>query len=83
MTSLRDIRGALVSLDLCLNGVWYNEGAYDGAGNLPAYGSLLMKAGFEATGTPDVYFNEAILRGNWPPPDMNLARVYISFVEAR
>jgi hypothetical protein len=76
MTSLRDIKGAEVTLGLALNGIWYNEGAYDGVGNLPVYGSLLMRAGYNSTGTPDVYFNEALFRGNWPPDDMHLARVY-------
>lgn len=78
ITSLRDRRGALVDLDIILNGVWYNEGAYEGTGNLPAFGSILMKGGFSATGTPDIWFNEGLHLGDWPPPEMRIPRVYIS-----
>jgi hypothetical protein len=81
MTSLRDRKGALVNLDLIVNGVWYNEGEYDGSGNLPVYGSVLMKAGFHATGTPDIYFNEGLLLGDFPPPEMKIPRVYVSQVD--
>jgi hypothetical protein len=82
MTSLRDIQGAEVTLGLALNGIWYNEGAYDGQGNIPVYGSLLMREGFSATGTPDVYFNENLFRGNWPPDELHLPRVYASQFES-
>ena len=78
---LRDRRGALVELDLIVNGVWYNEGAYDGTGNLPVYGSILMKSGFTATGSPDVYFNEGLVLGDWPPAEMQIPRVYVSHVD--
>lgn len=78
LTTLRDIKGAQVDLDLIVNGVWYNEGRYDGSGNLPVYGSILMRQGFEATGTPDVWFNHGLQTGDWPPPEMQIPRVYVS-----
>ena len=78
MTSLRDRRGAQIDLDIVLNGVWYNEGAYDGSGNLPVFGSILMKGGFQATGSPDVWFNEGLVLGDWPPATMQIPRVYVS-----
>lgn len=81
MTSLRDRRGAQVQLDLIVNGIWYNEGSYTGSGNLPVYGSVLFKAGFTATGTPDIHFNEGLILGDWPPPEMKIPRVYASQVE--
>ena len=81
MTSLRDRRGALVNLDLVVNGIWYNEGTYSGSGNLPVYGSILMKGGFVATGSPDIYFNEGIALGDFPPPEMKIPRVYSSQVQ--
>lgn len=80
MTSARDRRGAQVDLDLIVNGIWYNEGRYDGSGNLPAYGSILMKGGFTATGTPNIFFNEAIALGDWPPAEMKIPRVYASHI---
>ena len=78
MTSLRDRRGAQVSLDVFLNGVFYNEGNYDGSGNMSFYGSMLMKNGFNAHGTPDVYFNEGLVLGDFPPPAMKIPRVFMS-----
>jgi hypothetical protein len=78
LTSVRDPRGALVDLDLVVNGIWYNQGGYDGSGNLPVYGSMLMRTGFEATGTPNIRFNEGILLGDFPPPEMQIPRVYVS-----
>ena len=81
MTSVRDRRGALVNLDLIVNGIWYNEGRYSGSGNLPVYGSILMKTGFNATGTPDIFYNEGIALGDFPPPEMKIPRVYASQVE--
>ena len=81
LTSLRDRRGALVDLDIIVNGIWYNEGRYEGSGNLPVYGSILMKQGFAATGSPDIFFNEGIVLGDFPPPEMQIPRVYISQVD--
>jgi hypothetical protein len=81
MTSLRDIRGAQVDLELFLNGVFYNEGSYDGQGNMAYFGSLLFKAGFTVTGTPNVYFNEGLVLGDFPPAAMRIPRVYTSQVQ--
>lgn len=81
MTSLRDIRGAQVNLELFLNGVFYNEGNYDGQGNMSFFGSLLFKAGFNVTGTPNVYFNEGLVLGDFPPASMRIPRVYTSQVQ--
>jgi hypothetical protein len=58
-----DSAGALVHLDALLWGAMYNEGGYSGSGNAIYYGALLMRASFEATGTPTVYFNECLAKG--------------------
>lgn len=83
MTSLRDRRGAEVELDLVLNGIWYNEGKYSGSGNLPVYGAVMMRTGFESTGTPNIYFNEGLVLGDWPPPEMRIPRVYVSHLDVQ
>ena len=78
-TTLWDLRGAKLTLIRTnLNGVLYSEGAYDGSGNLNAYGSVFFRAGFNATGSPNIYFNAEILRGNFPFNEWNLPRVYIT-----
>ena len=56
----------------------YNEGAYAGLGNAQFYGSFLMRAGFIAGGTVDFYFDERIARGEFPPAEWGLPRVYVS-----
>ena len=58
-----DKDGALVTLSPILWGVIYNEGGYDGSGNADYYGSLLMRGDFNATGTPNVWFDECLARG--------------------
>jgi hypothetical protein len=69
-TSLRDCTsngydedGALVTLAPVLWGALYNEGGYDGSGNAVYYGAVLMRGNFNATGTPEVFFNECLARG--------------------
>lgn len=69
-TSLRDctsngydIDGALVTLAPILFGALYNEGGYAGSGNAVYYGAVLMRGNFDASGTPEVFFNECLARG--------------------
>ncbi len=62
-SNLYDDEGALTHIDALLWGALYNEGGYDGSGNAIYYGALLMRASFNATGTPTVYFNECLARG--------------------
>ena len=81
MTSLRDRRGAQVDLEIFLNGVFYNEGEYRGTGNMSFFGSMLFREGFDAGGTPDVWFNEGLVLGDFPPAAMKIPRVFASQVQ--
>lgn len=58
-----DQYGARVSFAPILVGALYNEGGYAGSGNATYYGALLMRGSFNATGTPDVYFDECLAKG--------------------
>lgn len=58
-----DIDGGLVTLAPVLHGALYNEGGYSGSGNAVYYGAVLMRGNFDATGTPEVFFNECLARG--------------------
>lgn len=69
-TSLRDCTsngydqdGALVTLAPILYGALYNEGGYSGSGNAVYYGAVLMRGNFDASGSPEVFFNECLARG--------------------
>jgi hypothetical protein len=77
-TRSRDATGPMYNLDLAINGVIYIEGLYDGAGNFSVYGSVLAKQGFTANGTPNIWFNEALVKGGFPDPKWKLPRVYSS-----
>lgn len=78
-TSLASDRdGGLYKLKLHLDGVFFNEGLYDGQGNFVGYGSLLMKQGFQGSGTIDMYFDQSLMKNAWPPDSFNLPRVFSS-----
>ncbi|HUF17869.1 MAG TPA: pilus assembly PilX N-terminal domain-containing protein [Thermoanaerobaculia bacterium] len=62
-----------------LNGVMYIEGDFgDTTGNADYFGSLLVNGNVSGTGTPEVWFDERLIKGDWPPPEFNFPRVYIS-----
>ena len=71
-----DIDGALVPLTVLLNGVLYNEGGYTSAGNDTYFGSLLIKGAVGGTGTPDIWFDEKLIKGSWAPPGMPRVMVF-------
>lgn len=75
-TRSRDATGPLMNLDLHINGIFYNEGNYTGSGNMKIYGSMLMRGGYAGTGSVDVWFNEDLVKGRFPPPSWNLPRIY-------
>jgi len=58
-----DVDGALVTLAPILYGALYNEGGYSGSGNAVYYGAVLMRGNFDASGSPEVFFNECLARG--------------------
>jgi hypothetical protein len=58
-----DVDGARVTLAPILYGALYNEGGYSGSGNAVYYGAVLMRGNFDASGTPEVFFNECLARG--------------------
>ena len=45
---------------------------------MKVYGSMLMKTEYEATGSVDVWFDESLIKGNWPPKAFDLPRAAIS-----
>jgi hypothetical protein len=78
-TRARDAMGPLINLALDINGVFYCEGLYTGSGNLKIFGSMLMRKGYASTGSVEVWFNEALVNGNWPPPTWKLPRVFPTY----
>ena len=76
-SNIYDADGGLAQLDAILWGALYSEGGYQGSGNATYYGALLMRAAFNATGTPTVYFNECLARGCLED-QLNLQRVTVT-----
>ncbi|HWS71090.1 MAG TPA: hypothetical protein VN605_03205, partial [Thermoanaerobaculia bacterium] len=73
-----DRDGALVQLSPSLDGILYIEGGNKTTGNAVYFGSLLIRKDFDNAGNPDVWFDEKLIKGDWPPKSFNFPRVYIS-----
>jgi hypothetical protein len=71
-----DLDGAMAPHAVLLDGVLYNEGDYNSEGNAEYYGSLLIQGTVSGTGTPDVWFDEKLLKGTWAPPGMPRVMVF-------
>lgn len=76
-----DVDGALVTLEPILNGVFYTEGEFETTGNNHWFGSVLVQGDASKAGTPDVWFDERLIKGEWPPKEFKFPRVYVSAVQ--
>lgn len=76
-----DRDGAMVQLDPNMDGVLYIEGTCESTGNADYFGSILIRQQFDNKGTPNVWFDEKLIKGDWPPKSFNFPRVYVSTVE--
>jgi hypothetical protein len=77
-----DKHGPLVPLDPGLNGVLYVEGEFEQTGNMIFFGSILAEGDFGKAGSPDVWFDERLIKDEWPPRDFKFPRVFISAVQS-
>lgn len=71
-----DLDGAQVPIPVTLDGIFYCEGDYNSQGNDAYYGSVLIQGGVFGTGTPDIWFDEKLIKGTWAPPNMPRVIVY-------
>jgi len=71
-----DLDGAQADIDVILDGIFYNEGDYNSTGNSAYYGSLLIQGNVSGTGTPDIWFDEKLVKGSWAPPNMPRVIIY-------
>ena len=76
-----DRDGGLVSLSNILDGVFYTEGDFDTTGNANYFGSVLVQGNATKAGNPEIYFDERLVKGQWPPASFGFPRVYVSGVE--
>lgn len=67
--------GAIVNLTVLLDGILFNEGGYSSTGNADYYGALLFRGAATGSGTPVIWFNERLLKGE-PPPNFPRVMIY-------
>jgi hypothetical protein len=79
LAPVKDNYGLPFRTDLVMDGVFYNAGTFTCQGNANYFGSLVAQRGvIDGSGTPGFYFDESLVKGNWPRKGMNLPRVIIS-----
>jgi hypothetical protein len=76
-----DRDGALIQLAPMLNGVFYNEGTFSSPGNADYFGSILIQGAVSDTGTPNVWFDERLIKDEWPPSNFGFPRVFVSSMQ--
>ena len=84
-TNARDADGLPVQNEVNLYGVLYNSGAVSMQGNAVYYGSVIAAGGVGesffgagAAGDPEIYFDERLIKGQWPPPELELPLTIIT-----
>jgi hypothetical protein len=78
-TPVRDDSGLAFQTTTVLDGVMYNSGVFTAQGNAVYFGSLVAQQGvLDGSGNPAFYFDESLVKGNWPRKGMNMPRVIIS-----
>jgi hypothetical protein len=79
----RDAQGLPFTDTINFQGVFYVQDTFEFQGNLSVFGALQTNRGMQtsSSGTPDVYFDERLIKGGWPPPELNLPRVTITFYQ--
>ncbi|OLD64902.1 MAG: hypothetical protein AUI47_03845 [Acidobacteria bacterium 13_1_40CM_2_68_5] len=78
-TPVRDDTGLPFQTDVVLDGVMYNSGTFTASGNAVYFGSFVAQQGvLDGAGNPAFYFDESLVKGNWPRKGMNMPRVIVS-----
>jgi len=79
VTPTKDNYGLPFTDNVVVDGVFYNSGTYTAKGQAKYFGSLIAQQGvLDGGGTPELYFDESLIKGNWPRKGMNLPRVVVS-----
>ncbi|HKY32167.1 MAG TPA: pilus assembly PilX N-terminal domain-containing protein [Candidatus Polarisedimenticolia bacterium] len=78
-SSGRDDQGLPILQAINWYGVIYTSGMWEAAGNGNFFGSIVTRMGVVSTaGTPNLWFDERLIKGQWPPPDIQLPRTMIT-----
>lgn len=76
---VRDTLGPVSMEKIHLFGVLYTSGQWNSKGNGIYYGAVVAAEGVAedtsaAAGTPEIFFDERLITGGWPPPELHLPR---------
>jgi Tfp pilus assembly protein PilX len=76
---VQDNTGLPFTQAVMLDGVLYEAGTFTTQGNSNYFGSVVAQRGvLDGAGTPAFWFDERLIKGQWPPKGMPLPRVVIS-----
>ena len=66
--------------DINVYGVFIISGTYDAQGNWIFFGTVVTRSGMTGgvSGTPDFYWDERLVKNQWPPISLNLPRTVIT-----
>jgi hypothetical protein len=64
-----------------LNGVFYNQGNFASQGNARYFGSVLINGDVDPTGTSEVWFDERLIKNDWPPQEWPFPRVIVTAMQ--
>lgn len=76
-----DADGGLATIAPGIEGVLYNEGDFDSTGNGQYFGSLVLGENTNPKGTCNIWFDERLVKGGWPPPGVTFPRVMVTSEE--
>jgi hypothetical protein len=75
----RDDNGVPFLKQINWDGVIYTSGTWDATGNGNFFGSIVTRMGVTGSaGTADVWFDERLIKGQWPPPELTLPRTMVT-----
>ena len=80
----RDDQGPPFLGNVHFQGVFYIRGTFEFTGNMNVFGAIVTRGGMSTTlgaGTPDVWFDERLVKGGWPPPELQLPRTMVTVWE--
>lgn len=76
---VQDASGLPFTGAAALSGVLYNSGTFETQGNARYFGSVVAQRGvIDGGGTPEFWFDERLVKGEWPPKGMAIPRVVVS-----
>jgi hypothetical protein len=77
-TNARDNDGGLATIQPGIQGVLYNEGDFESTGNGEYFGSIVLGHDTNPKGTCNIWFDERLIKGGWPPPGVTFPRVMVT-----